>query len=581
MKNKKVRNFITTYNHKTWELKNSIYSGKWSYPYEKEKFILKKNIINYHWSNISKKKKDYFYLQKLYEKLLKELAKILNNHHKVKYSLKSWRLLLSPWLISIMTTIFDKYENISIISRKNYNFKTKILNYSVKNFSSINYKDYLLNKFTDDNWHQTIYSDLITKIFFKKFEINKINKECIFKSDNYYNFNLNLKNKIKKLISFKFCLKNNNVFFDTSYINFFDYLKLSFKLNQKPFFSNFFVETSNLFKNNIDINLRKQLSKNFSTSYKNRFEKYLKKNIFYYLPLSYLENFGDYQRNIFDFNFNGTKIISSGEHFSNDLYKHWCCNQIEKGKKHYISFHGGSVPEKYINFEYEYKISEKVIVHNKTCKKNQIKLPVLKKIPKIKYNESSKKILMVTKPSNFKFRYRLSLSPTGSEDLDDFLNIMKFANCLSQKYRDNIYARFLFENWDLKKRFVEVFGNNKIDEYSSYFKSLKKTRIVVASYMSTPFSEALVSNIPSFCLLRKNTWVLDKKFNFLIKEMLNKKILFFSPKKCAEHLNKVYDNIYDWWNLKDTQSVINLYRKHAYYIDKDVINKWKTSIKDL
>ena len=57
-------------------------------------------------------------------------------------------------------------------------------------------------------------------------------------------------------------------------------------------------------------------------------------------------------------------------------------NQLNMGKKHYISFHGGGIPQKSLNFEYEYKIADKVIMHNNLFKDNQIKLPVLNTTPK-------------------------------------------------------------------------------------------------------------------------------------------------------------------------------------------------------
>ena len=66
-------------------------------------------------------------------------------------------------------------------------------------------------------------------------------------------------------------------------------------------------------------------------------------------------------------------------------------NQINMGKKHYISFHGGGIPQKSLNFEYEYKIADKVIMHNNLFKDNQIKLPVLNTTPKIKFKKNSKK----------------------------------------------------------------------------------------------------------------------------------------------------------------------------------------------
>ena len=580
MENKKIKNFLTTFNNKTWEMnENTVYSGNWSLPFEKEKFVSKDNIMKYHWSDKSKLTKDYFYLQEVHEKNLKALSKILNDYHGVNFGLKSWSLLLSPWLMSIISIIFDKYESIVLALNKNETYSTKVLNYTSGDFSSFNYLDYILNKTTNDNWHHTIFSDIIIKVFNEKIKITKIG-EVVSKSNNYYNFQLSFKDRIKKMLSLRIFLKTNNFFLDTNYVGFFDYLKILYTTNQKPFWTSIFNETKSLQKNSVDIHLRHEISKRFSIEYKNQFEKYLNDNILYFLPMSYLENFKEYQKKILDFEFNGKKIISRGAHFSNDLYKHWCCNQIEKGKKHYVSFHGGGIPLKYINFEYEYKIAEKVIVHNEPFKVNQIKLPVLNNVPKISYNRSAKRILIISKPGPSKFITRICLEPSGPDDLGEFLNLMKFVDKIKKDYKKDIYARFFQEDWELKKRFENILGKKKLDTYPDYYNSLKKTKIIVSSYLLTPFAESLTANIPSVCILKKENWTFDNKFNSLMEDMENKKILFFNPIDCAEHINRNYNKIYEWWNSSEIRSTIKSFREKAYYnYENKKIKEWTNFIK--
>ena len=43
-------------------------------------------VPNSHWSQTSKKKRDYIYLKKLYYYVLKDLAKYLNSFHAIKYN---------------------------------------------------------------------------------------------------------------------------------------------------------------------------------------------------------------------------------------------------------------------------------------------------------------------------------------------------------------------------------------------------------------------------------------------------------------------------------------------------------------
>ena len=567
MDNKEIKSLITTYNAKTWKNDNAIFCGKWCVPFEKEKKISNNQIIYFHWSDKLKVKKDYFYLKKIYMEILADLTRILNDHHKINLHQKSWNLLLSPWLITIISTIFDKHECIKLALNQNSKYKIKILKFENKHFSSYNYLDFANNKHPSDDWHHIIFADIIKKNFKEKFIIETIKKgKPIFR--NHYTFKLNLIERFKNFISLKFFLKKNELFLDSSYIGFFDFIKLMIKNKQIPFWISAFNENRELNINNFDLNLREIISKKITKKKTNPFEFYLFNNIINFIPMSYLENFKEYQNKISKLKFFGSNIISRGAHFDNDLYKHWCMNQLQKGKKHYISFHGGGMPIKYLNFEYEYKIAKKIIVHNNIFNKNQIKLPVLKYMPKIKFLKNSTKILLVTKPYNSKFTSRISFEPDSTNALEEFNNLMNLVKHVDNKFKKNICARFLGEEWNFNKRFRNIIKNAKIDKNINYFNSLKSTRLVVSTYLSTAFAEAVNENIPSICLLNRGNWYFHEKFDSLIKKMKKNNIIFYNSFECAEHINKHYNKINEWWNSDLIKSTINDFNENVYFFNK-------------
>ena len=54
----------------------------------------------------SKKYKYYLFINKIYEKYLKEISIILNNIHNVNHSKEYWRIIIGPWLIISISNIF-------------------------------------------------------------------------------------------------------------------------------------------------------------------------------------------------------------------------------------------------------------------------------------------------------------------------------------------------------------------------------------------------------------------------------------------------------------------------------------------
>ncbi len=574
MDNKKLKKYITTFNTQTWDnKKDSLFSGYWSTSHKHHENISEKKILNYHWSNKSKLINDYEYLRKVYDQTLNKLVGVLNKHHKVDFTVKSWSILLSPWLISILSILFDKFETIKLALKKNKKYQTKILQYADEDFSSINYKDYIRNKITNDDWHHLIFTDLILKTFPENFVIKQIDKKV--KIDKNYGY-LTFKEKFLKFFSFKLFLKKSIFFLDTSHIKFIDVIKLMLNLNQFPFWISGFDETRCLTQKNINLALRTKLNNELESNTKDQFEIYLEQNIFNYLPMSCLENFNKYQIEAKKFSFKGQKIISRGAQLSNDLYKHWSIIQAEKGVKHHISFHGGGIPLKDINFGYEYKTFEKIIVHHKPFHKKQIKLPVLNFNKKIEYNSNSRDILVVFKPSNSKYLTRLDYCPNGPEDLEDFNILLKFAKKVNKKFQKQIKFRFFNDNWNFNDR-LKIF---KKDENKIYIDSLNKTKILVSSYLLTPFSEAIAGNIPSVCLLNKEKWIFNEKFKPLFDEMKRNKLIFFSEKECAKHVNENYSNILSWWSSEKVKTIVEKYLENIFYIEnEEKLSIWSDYIK--
>ena len=52
-----------------------------------------------------------------------------------------------------------------------------------------------------------------------------------------------------------------------------------------------------------------------------------------------------------------------------------------------------------------------------------------------------------------KFTVRIALDTIGPNIVDDFLNLMKFANQLKPAYKQKVYARFIGNDYEIKKRF--------------------------------------------------------------------------------------------------------------------------------
>ena len=89
-------------------------------------------LIDYHWNNYEKLKKDYEYLDNFGKRLLSDLAVFLNKLHKVNHSSIFWEILLGEWLHSFCFQIFDRYEMLNNLDYNKFNYLLKIKKFSDK-----------------------------------------------------------------------------------------------------------------------------------------------------------------------------------------------------------------------------------------------------------------------------------------------------------------------------------------------------------------------------------------------------------------------------------------------------------------
>ena len=105
MKNNKKNNsyfLVTTALEESWkEKEQTIFLGEWCLIYNKDKYP--NHIVNsYHWDDRDKYNRDFYFIDNLYEKKLKEFSILLNKKHNVNQNTEYWRIIIGSWLRSFI-----------------------------------------------------------------------------------------------------------------------------------------------------------------------------------------------------------------------------------------------------------------------------------------------------------------------------------------------------------------------------------------------------------------------------------------------------------------------------------------------
>jgi putative transferase (TIGR04331 family) len=563
--------------------KNFIYLGKWAV--NSEDLDKKFKIVDYHWNDINKKKKDFYYIRSLSFKISFYLYKNLNITHNKNYSYKFWKFLLFPWIFRYVCIFFDRWESIETAIKRNKKcnflaFKGLTFNKSIKN-----YQDFV-ELFHSDHGNQKLYQEIISFL----------NKDLLlFKKIKFANSNVNFivliylrtKKFFFRLIYNKFFIFLNEIIVKNGYnfyfvkvgglskkkFNFFD------RVYNNSYFSHFIEKLNfniiNSFKPDTEKRiLFKKIINNNKIKLKSKFEKFLYKKLDTFIPESLVENFDNYLNKNFTIP-NSAFFISSYIHTNDNYHKFSIAKKIENDSKYIILEHGGSLPL-YLDYPdidkelCDYKLTWfKFNKHTYQSPSNPLNYSVTRSTFSKKKNE---KLLIF---SSFRPRWSSGLATTllSSQQVDDLDFLNAFRNCLNPKIKKEI----LIKGPTISKKFsydweylYKKNNYNNITYSRNINRNFAGAKVIISTYPETTFSEALISGVPAILIYSKKFHMLRKEAKFLADEMKKNNMIFNDPVQAAQHINEIWDNPLKWYNSKNVIQVRNNFLDIALNIRQDL-----------
>tara|TARA_B100000795_G_C22804503_1_gene443970 strand:+ start:2204 stop:3967 length:1764 start_codon:yes stop_codon:yes gene_type:complete len=572
---KTTKLLVTTGLNQTWGQKESlILLGQWCKSYDNINLTNTREYvtIDYHWNNNTKFRKDYDYLEGLFERVLTTLVVSLNNFHKTKYSKRYWRIILGPWLLSYVSVLWDRWENIRVaFEAQNFDSTIGIILNSDKlvaeNFD--NWSQLIIN----DLWNHHIYNEIIDFHYKEKVNFQYLTYSGIYPSKKLIRNASSYKQTFITLIDRLFgkIQKNYKVIFVTSYFSLFNLIRISLKLKQLP-------RLHTVFSKVIDVpsGPKSRSIIDFNLNINNPFEEYLKINIAEQIPKSYLESYRNFNKEADLISCDGDLIFTANDHLRNDLFNVWCAGKVEQGKKLVIGQHGGGIKSDLTVFRHQEKIANKMIVWHKPLEDIHVQLPPSKLI-NIQKKKTYKSELTIVGYEPQIYTSRAQSGPKGDGILDDFLQTLKFCHYLSDEAQDSIRVRSNshgqgFFNSGL--RYKNELGEDKISNHIDLYEAYNHSKIIVCTYPQTTFSEALNFNIPTILLCNEDVWEIDKNFHSLVSELKRNKIFFTTPEEASKHINCIWSNPELWWNKIETKKARDKFLEICGRTSKNWASEW-------
>ncbi len=509
-----------------------------------------KLICKYHWDSQKKVKKDYIFLKRFLKKKTKEISLNLNKFHSMKENEKYWKIIILPWLTTITYILYDRWEMINSVKNKSFIFHSYKFNKAElipKNFRDLRY--------VDENFNLMIYSLILD------YTNKKTVKEKTLKLDKYQKNNFSIFDTLhSKLLKILSIFASNKIVFNNIGISLYEYIKLNLSYKQWPFI--WIDPTYMEFEKNLK-KRKKYLKKEKDNKAKN-FENFFDQIIYLFIPKSYLEDFYSINNSIKKSYWpnNCKKIVTAYEYKLNDIFKIWCANMVRNKSKYFIIQHGGSfgTAEYLLEEDYQKEIADKFLSWGWNDKyfKNVVKFNAFQFNFFEKRKTNNENEILICSHFHSKFSSKISSLPkTNYDRLFKLYQIVKFIENLNTN--SNIRIRY--------QKYTEKFWNFKFNEklFPNYVKfdhgekNLQKIinnyKIIVHDNDSTAFLLSMYMNKPSILILNKKFERFRKISKQFYKSFEKKGIIFYDPKKAANFLNKIQNNIDNWWLDKSLQKL--------------------------
>lgn len=510
--------------------------------------------------------------KKKYYNIVKQLSKDLNKIHNLNWPLRSWKILIGPWLARFIETTYEKWGIIKVMQRQNK------ITYNISkddyNFTCFDMDDFA-NKTQSLYWNEQILSYLI-----KKYTNLKLKKK-LTKEKNFSNKFLYKKTFIEKILySISknlriFQKKDDGVIYRSYIAGFFNKLLLNLKLKQFPqiYFTNEYqqeiskLELMQIFKNNT--NKRKEFVKIFklklNSEKEKKFNLILQDLIKKTLPRVYLENFDHLKlisekRKIFP---EKPKFIftSCSPMLKDEEFKFWVSNQIIKKTKLFLIQHGGVYGTSYFTPtvpRHEVDISDIFLSwsNSKKAKIKKIPCPIILS-RNFKWNKKGNILLIFTESREYFTTFQCD-SLWGERSKIYHKDQTNFINSLPKYLFDDMNFRFHPGNKLCKENILRGISNHrsvsfkkKIIENKNFIKIMSCHRLLIFNYNSTGFLEGIGSNRPSILFLNNSIMPFRDSEKSFFMELKKVGILHFNQKSLINHLKKISLDVEKWWESKE------------------------------
>ena len=255
-------------------------------------------------------------------------------------------------------------------------------------------------------------------------------------------------------------------------------------------------------------------------------------------------------------------FISSQSLTFNTQFKYYLLHNYKNNMLIYLQHgHGYGMDQSNLSERYEVNLCDFFLTYGWRSRNKKV-IPFFQdSYLDINYKSSSGIIILSSVAP--KHLHRFQQFPIGYSINKNFIeNNIKFLNNLSinKKVYFRNYPNSDKYGWNFSQSVKKKHKDLIIDNEKNIYESISKKQIVVCDHFGTSFMELLQFDKPCIIYFDLKSYSFNNHLKKCIHDLCKVNIIFYDPKKAADHLNGVIYNLDNWWNDNNTVKAKNTFR---------------------
>ena len=575
-----------------WEKDQEIlFLGSWCCRYDRrtEWRHLRYRVMPSLWNDREQFYEAAWYLDACSERMLDRLADYLNGVHRVSWSRRSWRILISPWLIRYLHAVYDRYLHLREAFRHHPDIRTLVLDPQA--FQIPRDTSHAATLLGIDPYNLQVFSQLLEGMG-HAFPQRMFEQEGTAPSDG--NATAGHRGALVEFATQGLRSITNAVLWlrhDLSQVALceaFDPRRLGWALAWHSRFRALPVELRPTWPFAIPPAVfdsrRTDLAR---LSAHDGFERLVMTSLPWNFPRVYLEGYALGRAEALRMMARMPQTITSatGWYF-HEPFKFVAAEAAQQGRRLVAVQHGGGYglfrfyPEEL----HESRVSDAFLVwgwageQSANCR--NLPSPRLSQLkPQARPSDvdaSRKSTVLFVVTAHPRYLYKFNSTPVGSQWEDYFAWQAAFLSALPDRLRQALLLRPYVEEYGegTVARLIDRFGALRCDRARPFHVLLTEARVAVIDHLSTVGLEALVAEVPTVLFWDPKRWELRPEAEEDVARLRRVGILWDSPEAAATHVAAVYQDPWSWWNDQMVQQARRLFTDRYALTTPAWITRW-------